>query len=214
MNDNDKKQNRQQIIDELRRVYPDSDESAAEIAREFHTALLERTYFTPHPVDKWPSEMNGTAFWHETAETHLQLAVTWATLVGISREVFLRMAGQVYDEHGDDNVKKERIWRAETLTSDQADMTEEQRDAPPAYECINHVPAKHPPMFPVYWQGRQWAVTEYGIECRNGFYAIAHEYCAYGITGWIKHMSGKAWIDLEDFAEALRIARRQQHRGT
>jgi hypothetical protein len=54
-------------------------------------------------------------------------------------------------------------------------------------------------------------VTAYGVECRDGTYAIEknriweneEEY------GWVMHMSGKDWPDLEDFAEALRIARRR-----
>ena len=29
------------------------------------------------------------------------------------------------------------------------------------------------PLNAIWWQGAQWAVTEYGIECRNGLYALA-----------------------------------------
>ena len=63
---------------------------------------------------------------------------------------------------------------------------------------------------PIYWQGRQWAVTNYGVEARDGTYVIDktrlwEEEKRYG---WVRHMAGKNWVDLPDFAEALRIARR------
>lgn len=55
----------------------------------------------------------------------------------------------------------------------------------------------------IYWQGRQWAVTEYGIEARDGNYAIQasrlHE-------KWCSHMMGKSWIDLDDFMTAYFVA--------
>jgi hypothetical protein len=61
----------------------------------------------------------------------------------------------------------------------------------------------------IYWQGRQWAATKYGVECRDGSYAIERtrlweEEDQYG---WILHMAEKDWVELEDFAEALRVAR-------
>lgn len=61
----------------------------------------------------------------------------------------------------------------------------------------------------VFWKGRQWAATKYGVECRDGTYAIARArlWEEDDVHGWIMHMSGKHWVDLEDFAEALRIAR-------
>jgi hypothetical protein len=64
---------------------------------------------------------------------------------------------------------------------------------------------------PVYWTGRQWAVTKHGIEARDGKYAIAgnrvwEEEDDYG---WIRHMDEKGWVDMDDFAETLRIARKR-----
>jgi hypothetical protein len=61
----------------------------------------------------------------------------------------------------------------------------------------------------IYWQGRQWAATKYGVECRDGSYSIEcsrlwEDEDGYG---WIKHMAEKNWVDLKDFAEALRVAR-------
>jgi hypothetical protein len=61
----------------------------------------------------------------------------------------------------------------------------------------------------IIWQGRQWAATKYGVECRDGCYAIERtrlweEDESYS---WIMHMAGKDWVDLEDFAEALQVTR-------
>lgn len=85
-----------------------------------------------------------------------------------------------------------------------------QTGQPPAY--VDHSPIEslgEDLSEPIFWTGRQWAVTAHGIEARDGKYAIEgtrvweqeEEY------GWIKHMSGKGWVDIQDFAEALRIAR-------
>ena len=91
-----------------------------------------------------------------------------------------------------------------------------QLDDPPRYEAGNDVEVAGESLTkPIYWQGRQWAVTPYGVECRNGNYHIEAERIwenddEYG--GWVMHMRTKDWVDLEDFAEALRIARRRQKR--
>jgi hypothetical protein len=88
-----------------------------------------------------------------------------------------------------------------------------QLDAPPQYKCADHVKCRGEPLStPTYWQGRQWAVTSFGIECRDGLYNFGQhrlwedEYSSWG--GWISHMAEKGWVDLPDFAEALRVARR------
>ena len=62
---------------------------------------------------------------------------------------------------------------------------------------------------PVYWRGRQWAVTAYGIECRERQYWIEHRRIWEDEErhGWVRHLAIKNWVDLADFAEALRIAR-------
>jgi hypothetical protein len=88
-----------------------------------------------------------------------------------------------------------------------------QIDAPPRYESGKRVKCRGERLHRIYWQGRQWAVTSYGIECRDGCYVIAkHRYEENEPDyGWVMHMSGKEWVDLHDFAEALRIARRLQH---
>jgi hypothetical protein len=51
-------------------------------------------------------------------------------------------------------------------------------DAPPQYECTDHVKCRGEPLAtPIYWQGRQWAVTSAGIECRDGLYYIGSHRC-------------------------------------
>lgn len=62
---------------------------------------------------------------------------------------------------------------------------------------------------PIYWTGSQWAVTAYGIECRDGTYSIEKEriWEEEGVWGWEKHMQGKHWVNMADFRAALRFAR-------
>jgi hypothetical protein len=89
-------------------------------------------------------------------------------------------------------------------------------DAHPLYE-MDEEEFKHLSQ-PVIWQGRQWAVTSYGVECLTNSYHIAasrlwEDEKQYG---WVRQMAPKIWVDLCDFAEALRIARhtyREQHSG-
>jgi hypothetical protein len=85
-------------------------------------------------------------------------------------------------------------------------------DRPPSYEAGNEVKNRHGELSsPIYWQGRQWAVTEYGVEARDGTYPIEKErlWKEEKVHGWVRHMAEKGWVDLPDFAEALRIARRR-----
>lgn len=60
----------------------------------------------------------------------------------------------------------------------------------------------------VLWTGREWAVTAYGIEARDGRYAIDKRYLAeqHGSWSWPMHMAEKGWPDLEDFIEAWLVA--------
>ncbi len=70
----------------------------------------------------------------------------------------------------------------------------------------------------ILWQGREWAVTSYGIECRDGNYAIEasrlcedHDGGAVEADGtpvpytWIGQIGEKGW-DLADFATAFLVA--------
>ena len=80
----------------------------------------------------------------------------------------------------------------------------------PAYEANDEVRVTGEALAePVYWKGRQWAVTSHGIEARDGRYHIARNRAWEETSGhgWIEHMEEKEWVDLQDFTEALRIAR-------
>jgi hypothetical protein len=122
------------------------------------------------------------------------------------------------------------VWSADDLLAmplsqadlDRLDLAEEltiaarELDAPPKYESGSPVRVGGDALTePIYWQGRQWAVTPYGVECRDGKYPIQanrlwendEDY------GWVTHMAEKDWVDLPDFAEALRIARRRERRA-
>lgn len=81
---------------------------------------------------------------------------------------------------------------------------------PPAYESTDEVRVTGEALAePIYWKGRQWAVTGHGIEARDGKYHIAGSRAWEETSGhgWIEHMEEKDWVDLPDFAEALRLAR-------
>ena len=68
------------------------------------------------------------------------------------------------------------------------------------------------PLSEVWWQGRQWAVTAYGIERRDGAYVIEARRLAKDLRSsrpysWIVHLGDtKDWVDLEDFATAFFVA--------
>jgi hypothetical protein len=82
---------------------------------------------------------------------------------------------------------------------------------PPAYESGYEVEVRGEALSePIYWTGRQWAVTAAGIECRDGTYFIAKDRIWEGEAdwGWVRQMAEKTWVDVEDFVEALRLARR------
>lgn len=81
---------------------------------------------------------------------------------------------------------------------------------PPTYESTTDVRVTGEALQePIYWKGRQWAVTSYGIEARNGKYLIKGErvWEDNRSYGWVEHMAEKEWVDLSDFVEALRLAR-------
>ena len=85
-----------------------------------------------------------------------------------------------------------------------------QTTEPPAYQCTDVVKVLGEELTkPVHWTGKQWAVTAYGIEARDGKYPIARDRVWEESRGhgWIEHLAEKSWVDIEDFTEALRIAR-------
>jgi len=54
-----------------------------------------------------------------------------------------------------------------------------------------------------------WAVTMYGIECLTDYYPIEKRDIKRkkGEVSWEKHMSGKTWVKIEDFRQALEYAK-------
>ena len=76
-------------------------------------------------------------------------------------------------------------------------------------QAANRVKCHGERLSKIIWLGRQWAATKYGVECRDGCYAIERRrlWEEDETYSWIMHMSEKAWVDLGDFAEALRVAR-------
>jgi hypothetical protein len=64
------------------------------------------------------------------------------------------------------------------------------------------------PLHEVWWRGRQWAVTAFGVECLDGSYVIKASRLAEEIDsfGWPEHMSEKEWCDIEDFSSAWLVA--------
>jgi hypothetical protein len=59
----------------------------------------------------------------------------------------------------------------------------------------------------IWWQGREWAVTSDGIECRDGCYFIAKdridETRSGDIPDWPPHVATKDWVDIHDFLHRL-----------
>lgn len=61
---------------------------------------------------------------------------------------------------------------------------------------------------PVWWRGRQWAVTEFGLERLDGTYTIEASRLAEHIDvhPWPLHISIKGWADSDDFVTAWLVA--------
>ncbi|MBP1179892.1 hypothetical protein [Methylobacterium sp. PvR107] len=64
---------------------------------------------------------------------------------------------------------------------------------------------------PVHWQGRQWAVTGYGIEALDGMYHVPFSDIPEAEAEWPEWLDGlrrRYGTDRNDLDAALRIARR------
>lgn len=105
-------------------------------------------------------------------------------------------------------------------TSEQLEVLVEralQIEDPPAYESTSKVRVTGERLSePIHWTGRQWAVTGHGIEARDGSYVIegTRVWEDEADFGWVRHLDEKDWVDLPDFVEALRIARKRWPRPT
>lgn len=86
----------------------------------------------------------------------------------------------------------------------------------PFAESTADVCVRGEPLHRVLWRGEQWAVTEYGIECRNGTYAIKSARLMqkrYGTDryDWPIHMAEKGWVDTDDFERVFAVACLMHH---
>ncbi len=67
---------------------------------------------------------------------------------------------------------------------------------------------------PVHWQGRQWAVTGYGIEALDGMYHVPFSdipAAEEGRPAWLDNLCRRYGTDRDDLAAALRVARAMRH---
>ena len=70
------------------------------------------------------------------------------------------------------------------------------------------VPNRGDPLHPILWRGKQWAVTEYGMECLDGLYFIEADRLveSHPLHSWPEHMATKGWVDRADFLTAWMVA--------
>lgn len=63
----------------------------------------------------------------------------------------------------------------------------------------------------VYWLGKQWAVTGYGIQAVDKKLEMKFDVEAHRIweEGLEEALASESWFDRQDFTEALDIARRR-----
>ncbi|UHC17113.1 hypothetical protein LRS73_04140 [Methylobacterium currus] len=63
---------------------------------------------------------------------------------------------------------------------------------------------------PVHWQGRQWAVTAYGIEALDGMYHVPFSEIPGADDGpapWLEALRRRYGTDRDDLDAALKVAR-------
>lgn len=58
----------------------------------------------------------------------------------------------------------------------------------------------------VWWRGKQWAVTAFGIECLDGTYFAPAADLAKELQPWPLHMASKTWVDIDEFTTAWMVA--------
>lgn len=81
----------------------------------------------------------------------------------------------------------------------------------PILHDAGEVKSRAEPLHDIWWQGRQWAVTSYGIEARDGRYVIEKARLTEGLKppnpySWVRHVGQKTWVDLTDFSTAFFVA--------
>jgi len=70
-------------------------------------------------------------------------------------------------------------------------------------QSTNKVLVRGEDLDPILWQGEQWAVTEYGIECRDGTYVIEAARGYNELNPWAEHLKYKNWVNIADFKKAI-----------
>ena len=63
---------------------------------------------------------------------------------------------------------------------------------------------------PIHWQGRQWAVTAYGIEALDGMYHVPFSEISPtddGPAPWLEALRRRYGTDRNDLDAALKVAR-------
>ena len=67
-------------------------------------------------------------------------------------------------------------------------------------------------LHPIWWRGRQWAVTTYGVEALDGTYAIEAKRLTEGLGAiaprmWLcEQVAREEWADVDDLATAWLVA--------
>lgn len=83
----------------------------------------------------------------------------------------------------------------------------EHRSTPCIYLSNDEVRVRGEALDEIWWRGRQWAVTAYGIEKLDGTYvAEAARLLDNPEYPWPVHMAGKNWVDIDEFTTAWMIA--------
>ena len=77
-------------------------------------------------------------------------------------------------------------------------------------QAMTRVKLRGEPLGKILWQGTQWAVTDYGLECRDGRYQVRSDKLMNGqknhrqaFNHWYQHIAGKSWVDSQDLDFAL-----------
>ncbi len=79
----------------------------------------------------------------------------------------------------------------------------------PIKHSVNEVPLYGEPLDEIWWIGRQWAVTSYGLEKRDGKYFVEKSRLVENLRegwSWIGQIGCKSWADIEDVATAFYVA--------
>lgn len=91
----------------------------------------------------------------------------------------------------------------------EADLLALAAPAPLVCHATNAVRCLGEPLDAEWWRGRQWSVTRFGLEARDGLYAIPVDALAHGAgadRSWPEHMAEKGWVDQPDFVTAWIVA--------